>query len=218
MLEISRNAAIAELARRALDRLTLPERVSLLEVVQGESWDDDPEWKNLTPQTRTELSGDGVQIVDPRNTRYDGALLMPLKYGWLGSRNEFLLERLLQAGVDCSKVIGDIEPMFTCPCCGLNTLTEEASYDICKVCWWEDDGLDNSSAHRHSGPNHISLIRGRINVLLSGIFDPGRGDLLSKQESSEKYERGRTFVLGKDGNSMREPSAGWSGSLAEEDE
>lgn len=28
---------------------------------------------------------------------------------------------------------------FTCPCCGYRTLNERGAYDICPVCFWEDD-------------------------------------------------------------------------------
>jgi Cysteine-rich CPCC len=33
-------------------------------------------------------------------------------------------------------------PHFTCPCCGYRTLAEPpGSYEVCKVCFWEDDGV-----------------------------------------------------------------------------
>jgi hypothetical protein len=33
-----------------------------------------------------------------------------------------------------------------CPCCGYLTLMERAGYEICDVCWWEDDGQDDPHA------------------------------------------------------------------------
>lgn len=32
---------------------------------------------------------------------------------------------------------------YTCPCCGYKTLDEEPTdtYAICKICFWEDDGV-----------------------------------------------------------------------------
>ena len=32
---------------------------------------------------------------------------------------------------------------YTCPCCGYKTLDEEPpnTYDICEICFWEDDGF-----------------------------------------------------------------------------
>lgn len=49
---------------------------------------------------------------------------------------------------------------FRCPCCLHFTLTEVASYDICPVCFWEDDGTDSIHAFT---PNGISLDDGRDN-------------------------------------------------------
>jgi hypothetical protein len=29
---------------------------------------------------------------------------------------------------------------YRCPCCGFITLAERAAFEICDVCYWEDDG------------------------------------------------------------------------------
>ncbi len=57
-----------------------------------------------------------------------------------------------------------------CPCCGYKTLSERAAYDICKVCFWEDDGQDDSSATEiWGGPNgDLSLSQARVNYKLFG--------------------------------------------------
>lgn len=54
---------------------------------------------------------------------------------------------------------------FQCPCCLHFTLDEVAGYDICPICFWEDDGT--TSEHGFS-PNGISLDQGRINYLKFG--------------------------------------------------
>ena len=35
---------------------------------------------------------------------------------------------------------------YRCPCCGYKTLNERGGYDICAVCFWEDDGQDDEDA------------------------------------------------------------------------
>src|SRR5579885_3179586 len=35
---------------------------------------------------------------------------------------------------------------YSCPCCGYKTLDERGGYDICPVCFWEDDGQDDADA------------------------------------------------------------------------
>jgi hypothetical protein len=58
---------------------------------------------------------------------------------------------------------------FACPCCRFLTLRERGGYEICPVCFWEDDGQDDHDAARvRGGPNGIlSLAQARLNF---GIF------------------------------------------------
>jgi hypothetical protein len=43
---------------------------------------------------------------------------------------------------------------YACPCCGYLTLDERGGYEICPVCFWEDDGQDDHDADRvRGGPN-----------------------------------------------------------------
>jgi hypothetical protein len=59
--------------------------------------------------------------------------------------------------------------LLACPCCGHATLTERGLYEICPVCFWEDDGQDNHDADEwRGGPNRVSLREGRINFLRFG--------------------------------------------------
>lgn len=54
---------------------------------------------------------------------------------------------------------------YFCPCCGYDTLTEEppGTYDICRVCFWEDDPVQFKDPAYEGGANTVSLIQGRIN-------------------------------------------------------
>lgn len=55
---------------------------------------------------------------------------------------------------------------YQCPCCGYYTLDEPASYDICPICNWEDDGTIDPS--KGSGPNHTTLGQAQKNFLDHG--------------------------------------------------
>lgn len=57
-----------------------------------------------------------------------------------------------------------------CPCCDCRTLAARGAYEICPVCFWEDDGQDDSDADDVSGgPNgDLSLTAGRANYRLFG--------------------------------------------------
>lgn len=66
--------------------------------------------------------------------------------------------------------------LHDCPCCGLPTLQARAAYEICGVCWWEDDGTDGSSPF---SPNHgITLTEARASaarhLLMHGPEDARR--------------------------------------------
>lgn len=52
----------------------------------------------------------------------------------------------------------------SCPACGYLTLPERDGFDICPICFWEDDGLDDSEASESSGPNHTTLTEYRVLV------------------------------------------------------
>src|SRR5271166_5860970 len=42
----------------------------------------------------------------------------------------------------------------TCPVCGYPTLGERGGFEICILCWWEDDGQDDPNADEvWGGPN-----------------------------------------------------------------
>ena len=68
--------------------------------------------------------------------------------------------------------------LFNCPCCGLPTLNERSVFEICTVCWWEDDGQDDDNAeHVLGGPNgKYSLSTARKNFILHGhMYNKGEG-------------------------------------------
>lgn len=62
---------------------------------------------------------------------------------------------------------------FLCPCCGCFTLGSAGSFEICPVCFWEDDGQDDGDAEVvRGGPNgRLSLSRARENYLRFGARD-----------------------------------------------
>ncbi|MGV9885301.1 CPCC family cysteine-rich protein [Streptomyces sp. NPDC003006] len=52
------------------------------------------------------------------------------------------------------------EGPYRCPCCGFITLGERAAFEICDVCYWEDDGQDEHDADEvRGGPNHDLSLR-----------------------------------------------------------
>lgn len=62
----------------------------------------------------------------------------------------------------------------TCPCCGYPTLDGRAAYEICFLCWWEDDGQDDDNARQVlAGPNQrYSLCEARENFARYKLMHP----------------------------------------------
>ena len=75
-----------------------------------------------------------------------------------------------------------------CPCCGFRTLTEPAAYEICPVCYWEDDGQNDVSADEiWGGPNKdLSLTQARLNFKNFGAFDLDFRDHVRLPDESER--------------------------------
>jgi hypothetical protein len=65
------------------------------------------------------------------------------------------------------------ETQYRCPCCGCRTLDERGGYDICPVCFWEDDGQHEHDADMvRGGPNGgLSLTQARSNYHQFGACD-----------------------------------------------
>lgn len=93
---------------------------------------------------------------------------------------------------------------FVCPCCGCRTLDERGAYDICPVCFWEDDayivmcdgklkGLrfegelrDEDVLDVPSGANHgLTLREGRENYRRLGACEESMRMHVRKPRRSE---------------------------------
>ncbi len=61
-------------------------------------------------------------------------------------------------------------PPVACPCCGSLTLHGRDVFNICPVCYWEDDGQDEEDASIvRGGPNaDLSLMQARVNYQTFG--------------------------------------------------
>ena len=65
------------------------------------------------------------------------------------------------------------EKKYTCPCCGYCTLSEEppGSYDICEICFWEDDNVQFNDPDFAGGANDVSLRQAQHNFIKFGCSE-----------------------------------------------
>ncbi len=77
---------------------------------------------------------------------------------------------------------------YKCPCCGYYTFNEkpDGKYDICPVCFWEDDPIQRDEPDYQGGANHVSLLQARINFkefgacereMVTNVRKPNRDEL-----------------------------------------
>ena|ERR1700682_3569705 len=80
---------------------------------------------------------------------------------------------------------------FSCPACGYPTLDCRAQYDMCELCWWEDDGQDDDTADEvWGGPNHdYSLTDARENFQEYLVMYPPERDKRIGGPDSEQVRR-----------------------------
>jgi hypothetical protein len=60
---------------------------------------------------------------------------------------------------------------YTCPCCGYKTLESDGHFDICEICFWEDDPYQKFKPYDGYGANHISLAEAQNNYIAFGACD-----------------------------------------------
>jgi hypothetical protein len=86
---------------------------------------------------------------------------------------------------------------FACPCCGYPTLEEQAGYEICLLCWWEDDGQSDADAAKvRGGPNgNLSLAEARRNFVDHlTMYARGHDTRLGGEDSALEVQAKRTLM------------------------
>lgn len=92
-------------------------------------------------------------------------------------------------GTEVWSVADETPPREVCPCCDYVTLSERGSYDICPVCFWEDDGQDVDQLDVFSGPNHMTLRQGRANFAKFGACEEKMLPNVCSVEERSKFQR-----------------------------
>ncbi|MEH7237739.1 CPCC family cysteine-rich protein [Bacillus sp. JJ1562] len=79
---------------------------------------------------------------------------------------------------------------FTCPCCGYKTLDVEppGTYDICRICFWEDDGIQYADPDYKGGANIPSLRQAQRNYILFGACEESCTEYVRKPNENDKRD------------------------------
>ena len=143
----------------------------------------DPQLAALPAELRMAVMR-GVEPEDTADPRLDPLVTVSLVEDLYGVTNAYLVQALNQRGVALEEIEGNPEPMFACPCCGYFSLSSSASYEICSVCFWEDDGVRD--ADTVSGPNQLTLAAARRHFVEFGACDLASVDRVDRQ-ARERY-------------------------------
>jgi hypothetical protein len=181
---ITRREAAEILARHDLAELRAEERESLLQ----DWWSvgaEDPDYHRLPELVRVMLArNEGPD--DPQDPIHDHLLILALRRTYVGVINDYLQRRLSTLGHPV-EVDGDVEWLHACRCCGYRTLARRAQYDVCPVCFWEDDGTSHEDGGA-AGPNHMTLGEARRTFEETGASSTEhRGHVLA--DGVERYVR-----------------------------
>jgi hypothetical protein len=177
-----------------IDCFSLAEREEELHEVWSSNWSNVPGWDALQPEIR-ETFQKGIFPTDFADKNYDEVLFFKFRDQYKGYRNDYL-ER--QTGLQIST--GKPTRLEACPCCGWRTIEKRYDFEICTVCWWEDDGQDNDQTESMIGsPNDgLSITNARLNVIRYGIYNSERKDLIEFQDEPDKFDKGRVFEIQND--------------------
>ena len=62
--------------------------------------------------------------------------------------------------------------LYTCPCCGYRTLGDwPGSYEICRICFWEDDPVQILDPWYAGSANRPSLVEAQQNFVAFGACE-----------------------------------------------
>lgn len=101
---------------------------------------------------------------------------------------------------------------YPCPCCGFLVFQDEpGSYDICPICFWEDD-LSQLRFPKTTGANHVSLIEGQANYARAGVCELRFKDRVRAPDPAELREDGWR-LLDPQTDRIEEPLPGFDSGL-----
>lgn len=162
---LHREEAVSIILKFDVSMLSKDERESMLWNCWGVEADD-PEFKLFSESLQQEMLNEEEPIYDVLDERYDLLLYYSLKDSYCGVKNEYLSKLASEILREKVVVEGTPEKLFACPCCKYETLKDRGSYDICPMCFWEDDGSNDTL--RYSAPNHMTLAEGKSNYAKFG--------------------------------------------------
>lgn len=189
---MNREEAIIIIAKNQIKNLTKDERDDFL----SDWWvieEFDLDLQNLPESLKKEVPNDikeeikkNTKYDDPDNIKYNPIIILGIYYEFRGVKNQYLANEIFKITKEKVTIEGDVEVLEKCPCCDYFTLDEKCDWDICKVCFWEDDCT--TELDKISDPNSITLREGKKNFLRIGASKKRSMEFVDK-EGKLKYKK-----------------------------
>ncbi len=181
---MKRKEAIIKIAELKISNLNKHERAGYLIGLWSIDKADE-EFHSLPDALKKEME-ENEEYGNPANKKYNPLILKALIYKFKGVRNEYI-ERVFNQLTNREVLVKEeIEKFESCPCCGYKTLEERNAWNICKVCYWEDDGIEDLDVR--SGPNRMTLRKAKENYKEFGACEK-RFIQHTEKEPDLKFEK-----------------------------
>jgi rubrerythrin len=85
---------------------------------------------------------------------------------------------------------------FACPCCGYKTFKHEpdGSYNICNVCFWEDDSIQLADPDYEGGANRVSLRQAQKNFQKFGACEENMVNNVQPPSNDEARDKNWKWI------------------------
>lgn len=115
--------------------------------------------------------------VTPRNPSTNGSIALKAIESWPDDPSRFAIELVM------------VSTAYPCPCCGhLNLGEPPGSYEICVVCFWEDDAVQLRWPTYEGGANRPSLIDSQRAYAEQGAMEYRFTGIVRKPTAAEARE------------------------------
>lgn len=108
------------------------------------------------------------RMIDEEGFEEDEEVFEHIRDGYIGIKLPYIEEKIRNFYQLPIKINGTPKELFTCFCCNYKTILERGNYQICKVCFWEDDGGNDGSKYSHV--NHMTLNEAKDNFKIKGAI------------------------------------------------
>ena len=76
---------------------------------------------------------------------------------------------------------------YPCPCCGEYEFSHFGSYDVCEICHWTDNAVQNTEPDYFGGPNWLTLNQARANWQKYRVVMTDKDKQERKEYNEKKY-------------------------------